>query len=347
MYNNGLTRITRGVFRFRFKLKRILIGGNQLKYDQLSNVLHVPKLRSLEVKCGGLGDIPLVFFANRSCSSTLRYVDMSWNRMDSLDMETFQPLQSLENLRLNHNKIRTVKSARHHSLKFLTLHKNGISRFPVTCDDERGGSLFPSLTVLDLNFNNIDAIADPVCLPGLTNLSLKYNSFDVFTTNMFSPPRFPSLRQVELTQMRNKIHRLEAFAFNNSELTYIKLGFNSIDFSSEVVVHEDVFGGCQRLERMFLDGTQFDAVSEERFRRLFGPVRGLRVLYVGKTELQIHRGTFVDLPRLEELYLYGNSLRSVPGGCFDGLVNLTTLKLSKNQIATVPASAFSDVTRNR
>lgn len=344
LYNNGLRRLTLGVFRYRYKLKRVLIGGNKLKYDQLKPVLLVPRLRSLEIKCGGLGDIPVDFFVNRS-RSKLRYIDMSWNRMNVLDLEAFQPLEYLENLRLSNNRIETVKTARHYSLKYLTLHKNKIFQFPVTCD-ESGLSLFPNLTLLDLDFNYISVLPDSICLPSLTNLSLKYNNFDSFTQNMFSQPRFPVLQQLELTEMRVKIREMEAFTFNNSKLIDIKLGYNSIDFSSDIV-HKDVFQGCHRLESMYMDRTDFGTVSEERFQHLFGSLTTLRVLYLGKTGLRIHQTTFVDLPNLEELYLYGNSLRSIPNGTFDSLVNLTTLKLSSNQISAVPASAFSEDTRRR
>ena len=344
LYNNGLTRLTSGVFRFVFKLKRVLIGGNKLKYDQMDPVLQVPRLRSLEIKCGGLGDIPKGFFFNRPCFM-LRYIDMSWNKMQVLHFEAFQPLRRLENLRLSNNRIQTVNSSRLQSLKYLILHKNKIVEFPMTCD-ENGESLFPNLILLDLDFNHIDALTDSLCLPSLTNLSLKYNYFDSFTKNMFLLPRFPKLQQVELTQMRVKVLEMEAFAFNNSQLTYIKLGYNSIDFSSEIV-HEDVFRGCHRLENLYMDRTNFNAVSDERFRDLFGSLTSLKVLYLGYTGLQISPTTFLALPNLQELYMYSNSLRSIPDGGFDHLVNLTTLKLGNNQIATVPASAFGEDTRRR
>ena len=88
-------------------------------------------------------------------------------------------------------------------------------------------------------------------------------------------------------------------------------------------------------------------MSDERFRDLFGSLTSLKVLYLGYTGLQISPTTFLALPNLQELYMYSNSLRSIPDGGFDHLVNLTTLKLGNNQIATVSASAFGEDTRRR
>ncbi|XP_076453834.1 toll-like receptor 2 [Babylonia areolata] len=345
LYNNGLTRIVSNAFRSMGKLERVLLGGNRLTYDQLAPVLYVPRLKSLELKCGGLANIPREFFSNRSCSQ-LRYIDMSWNGIQDLDMEVFQPLRQLESLLVRYNQIRNVQPAYHPSLKKWIMHKNALSKFPVTCDRE-GKTLYPVLTILDLNFNSISEISESVCFPSLTVLSLSFNMFDIFYKNMFSLQWFPVLNNLSLTQMRVKITEIQEFTFNNSNLIDISMAQNNIDFSS-ATVSKDMFQGCGQLQRLFLDSVNIADVDPEYFQRLMAPLaNSVEVLYLGKNKLQWVGDTFKNWTRLRKLYLYDNRLRSLPDGAFDHMENLTVLKVGSNQLTTVSPFAFCDETRNR
>ncbi|MDE0015277.1 MAG: leucine-rich repeat domain-containing protein, partial [Candidatus Poribacteria bacterium] len=56
-------------------------------------------------------------------------------------------------------------------------------------------------------------------------------------------------------------------------------------------------------------------------------------------------GDFDGLNNLTELFLYGNLLFSLPPGIFDDLTQLTTLWLWDNRLSTLPAGIFDDLTQ--
>ncbi|KAK7112900.1 toll-like receptor 2 type-2 [Littorina saxatilis] len=346
LFNNDMAYIAPRVFRPLHKLRTVLIGGNRLSYEALRPVFANPTLNKVDIKCGGLGVFPDQYF-HKTPAVNVKYLDLSWNNMGELDMSVLQPLSSLTRFRLWHNKLYQLKTAYFPFLEYLSFHENRLFDFPVTCRNGTKDTLFPSLNHLILDYNVISTIPDPVCLPKLTVLNMMYNRIVHFTSSMFSAIRFPELKKIEVTEMEGKMKKIEAYAFNNSGIVYVGLGFNRVDFSSDVV-DGDFLAGCTGLTDLFLNENNFREVSEERIHRLLRPVGELKTLYLGKAQIQrITSKTFINLPNLTRLYLYENSLQFLPDGAFDQLPNLRLLAIGENRISKVSSTAFSADTQRR
>ncbi|KAK7112901.1 toll-like receptor 2 type-2 [Littorina saxatilis] len=346
LFNNDMAYIAPRVFRPLHKLRSVLIGGNRLSYETLRPVFAIPTLNKVDIKCGGLGVFPDQYFHNMTAVN-VKYLDLSWNNMGELDMSVLQPLRRLTSFNLWHNNLYQLKTAYFPFLEYLSFHKNRLFDFPVTCRNGTKDTLFPNLTQLILDFNVISSIPDPVCLPKLRVLNMMYNRIAYFTSSMFSAVRFPALQMLEVTEMEGKINKIEAYAFNNSGMVYVGLGFNFIDFSSDVV-DGDFLAGCTGLTDLYLNENNFGEVSVERFHRLLRPVGGLKTLYLGKAQIQrISSKTFINLPNLTHLYFYNNFLQFLPDGAFDQLPNLRLLSIGKNRISKVSSTTFSADTQER
>ena len=348
LYNNNMTVLCPGVFRRFRRLTTLLVGGNRLSYEALRQAVFsdVPSLRKVDIKCGGLGVMPSGYF-NGTSALRLEKLDMSWNKIGSLDMAVLQPLVRLTELTLWHNKLYNLNTAYLPSLRYVSFHKNGIPDFPQTCKDGTSQSLFPNLSILDLNFNLISKLPDQVCLPKLQTLNLQYNRIQHFYSNMFSASRFPVLQELELNQMESEIRQIERYTFNNSMLVHITFGLNYLDFSSPTF-SADLFAGCHMLEVVFLDQNNFRAVSVEKFQRLFQPMPRLRELYLEKAEIEVlHREMLWNMTQLGTLDLTDNALTSLPDGAFRDLTSLRILSLANNLLPTISSDTFSLQTRSR
>lgn len=346
LFNNGLVYIAPGAFRRLKRLKTLLLGGtNLLGYKDIPSLLSIPGLLNLDMSCLELGPIPMDVFLGYQ--STVQHLDLRWNHIGSFNMSVLQPLRNLRNVSFFRNQVYKLETAYLPSLEILNLDTNRLFEFPLTCS-QTGESMFPSLKILRLDANMIYCIDDPVCLPNLTELHLRFNHFKYFKTNTFSRARFPSLSILHIMQMENKIFAVEPFFINNSKVTIINFMLNVVDFSSNVV-HNDAFGGCVNVKQLNLNGNSFQGVSDERFHRLLKPMKdSLKSLYLAEAQIiQISPNTFSRLRNLTNLYLYGNSLFLVPDGAFDSLDSLKTLILNDNIIATISESTFSPQLRKR
>ena len=288
--------------------------------------------------CGVLQSDPAV---------SLLYMDLSWNKVKTLDMHALQPLRNLQKFTLWHSHLYQLQTAYMSSLEYLSFHQNGLQDFPATCKSGTKQTLFPSLTELILDFNVISTIPDPVCLPKSEILSLACNRILYLSSYMFSISRFPSLSKVELTRMHGKFKQMKAYAFNNSRLAQIGLGVNYVDFSSSVV-DSDIFAGCSGLRTLYLSYNNFKNVPDEKLHRLLRPLPRLEILHLAQAQIEsITCDTFRHLFQLKRLYLYRNALSSLPDGAFDRLPSLRYLSIGSSRISKISSNTFGAQTRKR
>lgn len=348
LYNNGLEYIHPQAFEGLKSLRTLLIGGNNFGYKDLAPVFGVPTLENLEMLCDNLGPVPEGVFRNVSMKG-LRYFKFGFSDINALDLHEIQPLRHLKNFTLWSSKLYNLTTASLPYLKHLDFRQNRLFDFPKTCGGESGNqSLFPSLDSLGLDFNMIEVISGPICLPKLKLLSIQFNRISIFETDMFSTQRFPSLDGLYLTQMEIKVKEIREFAFNNSVVTHIWFSRNGVDMSSRSV-HEKAFGGCSQVRLLYWDYNNFGLAGDARYHALFEPLeKSMKTLFLGYNQIKsITPNTFARLKRLTNLYLYGNDLTFIRDGTFDQIKYLQVLSMNKNRLSVVSQNAFGNKTRSR
>lgn len=316
LYNNGLIAIADGAFGDLDKLNTLLLGGSRLLGDMdLRWLLSLPPLINISLGCSNIGF--------------------------HLNMSNFRA-PFLTELFLGRNEIVLLETSYFPAMQSLNLNTNRLYDFPKTCSSSNE-PLFPNLENLYLDTNMIQCIDDPVCLPNLTRLSLRYNNIKYFTANLFSISRFHKLKYLILVQMENKISRIEPFFINNSAVLSITFALNNVNFS---MVNDNAFGGCTSVVYLDLSGNNFRDVKPDHFRNLLTPMeRSLKSLHLGKTQLQMVSSRMFRGLNLTQLYLFRNHISLIPDGTFDNLKYLRTLELDNNNIVTVSENAFGSKLR--
>ena len=340
LYNNGIRSIATDAFAALTELTTLLLGGSNILgyHDVRSLILSLPTLLNVSFSCVWLKQLPVDVFRGTN-ESRLVFLDLSWNSIGSLNLSAFQPLTQLREVSLWRNNVYDLETAYLPSWEVVSLATNRLFQFPKTCS-ESGDSLFPNLTVLNLEYNMIACIDDPVCLPNVKYLRLNFNKFLYLTSDMVSGVRFPSLRELDIMQMEDKILKVSPFFINNSAVEMVNFELSQVDFAT---VHVHAFSGCNNINVLILTGNSFQGVSDDQFQCLLDPVRrSLQILMLGKAQIrQISSRTFRRFPNLTELHLFGNLLAWMPDGAFDELPSLRKLVLDNNNIPVISKSTFS------
>lgn len=342
LYNNRLESFSSAAFLRLHNLTVLLIGGNKFPFPYLRTIFSIPTIRTLDILCGGFRSLPGNTFVN----SSLKNLWLSWNSVHDLKMKYLQPLSCLTDFRMWHNHLYSLQTARMPCLKYVDLAVNRMFHFPKTCHQDSNESFFPMLRFLNLEYNQISVIKDPVCLPSLRFLYLRYNRFDKYPTGTFSLSRFPSLQYLELLGMQARFRTMSAYAFNNSGLIKIGMSYNNIDFSRDVV-DSYAFGGCTNLSQLDLSSNNFQYVSNIRCYRLFNPLKSLQILDLSNTKIEMIQLSSSALHIIQGLYLNQNYIAVLPDGIFDHLPKLEALDLSGNRLSRISSKTFSQRTRER
>ncbi|PVD24229.1 hypothetical protein C0Q70_14699 [Pomacea canaliculata] len=342
MRNNKLRYIHPQAFSVFSQLKDLLLDYNdELCYSDIQPVFSVNTLQWINFKHGSLGPLPTDFF-HTSSSPNLRCIMWHENDMRFLNFTDFKPLRNLTTLGLSWNKLSRVQPDYMPNLKQLLLAGNDISEFPTTCGPQEA-AYFPRLEKLILYDNRLSSLTQKICLPNLSSLVLGKNRFTVFYTDMFSNQHFPSLVELHLDSMITGQPEIQRRAFNHTLLSIITMMKNEISFQKDRV-HAESFEGCPVLTYLGLNDNEFRGVDDERFLQLFGNLRNLKSLFLGKSSiLQVTPKTFASFKKLRTLYLYDNDLSALPDGVFDKN-NLRDLKLSRNKLREISPLTFSEST---
>ncbi|KAI5364198.1 Putative ras-associating (RA) domain, adenylyl cyclase class-3/4/guanylyl cyclase [Septoria linicola] len=243
----------------------------------------------------------------------LTTLDVSNNRLDSLEHAELYKLQNLLSLKLSNNKLTTVPTyfGQYRALRSLNLSSNSLIEFPpALCE-------LTTLVDLDISFNSISTLGD---IHTLTNLERLWA-----TNNRLSGPfdsSFSSLVNLrEIDARFNNISNIDVVS-QLPKLEALMLGHNGVS---------QFEGSFQCLKVLFLNHnpvTNFD---------LNAPVPSLSVLNLASAKLaRLPDALFMKMSGLTKLTISKNHFVSLSPH-FGLLSKLEYLSIAKNELSRLPA----------
>ncbi|CAH2312973.1 leucine-rich repeats and immunoglobulin-like domains 1 [Pelobates cultripes] len=194
----------------------------------------------------------------------------------------------------------------------------------------------PSWTVhLNLSYNRLNEI-DPAAFVELHKLQevlLNHNELS----------DIPSLGEassklISLSLHHNKIRSIEA----SQMMQYVALEILDLSFNEITEIHSGTFPPGLRIKELNLGSNRVNSLESESFKNLS---RSLLTLRLSKNRISHLPLRVFKLPRLTQLELNRNRIRSIEGLTFHGLDSLEVLKLQRNNISKLTDGAFWGLSR--
>ena len=278
---------------------------------------------------------------------------MPYNRFELCDKTLFH-LTYLKTLVLSNNLIKTCNwTYLPSSLEKLVLSENYISNMPAFCSKN---STFYNLRFVNLYNNNINHVTKISfsCLSALESLNMARNNISVFPPETFSS--LSRLETLNLRDMRTRVKRVGRNAFAIPSLKEFNFYGNHFPL---FCVTCDLLQKCSNLERLDLS---YNVMPKKTYKAnfLLGRQTKLRDLYllgvdwklipenffklvpnVSKVHLsnngliRLNSNTFSEQSKINELFLYQNSITHIEEGAFTTAFwqNIKTLDLSNNSFS--------------
>jgi adenylate cyclase len=274
-----------------------------------------------------------------SLASRLTMLDISNNRLQSLDRSDLHKLQSLQGLRLSNNGLTRLPSyfGQYRALRSLNLSSNALSEFPDFLCEVR------TLVDLDISFNSITSLPKIGQLTCLERLWATNNKL----TGSF-PPTLCNL--VNLREIDVRFNALDSMDVMSQlpRLEYLMIGHNNISsfegyFPKIRVLHMNHnpvtrFGLSQAvpsLTALNLASAKLAALPED----LFSKLTGLTKLILDKNHFTSLSNNIGKLYRLEHLSVARNSLDVLPTE-ISRLVELRYLDVRENNLSHLPSEIW-------
>uniref|UniRef100_A0A8C7DA41 Leucine-rich repeats and immunoglobulin-like domains 3 n=1 Tax=Oncorhynchus kisutch TaxID=8019 RepID=A0A8C7DA41_ONCKI len=295
-------------------------------------------------------------------------LDLSHNKLQSLDSTVFRKLRHLSEIKLNNNEFETVPELGPHAANITTLilANNRITQISLeqlrplqgleTLDlsnnsivDIKADS-FPALPLKNLIMNNNRvSTLEMGCFVNLSStlqvLRLNRNRLSTIPAKIF---QLPNLQHLELN--RNRVRRVEGLTFHGLHaLRSLKIQRNGISR-----LMDGAFWGLSNMEVLQLDYNNLTEVSKGW---LYGLLT-LQQLHLGHNAIsriqpdawefcqklseldissnhltRLEESSFVGLSLLDELHIGNNRVSFIADGAFRGLSHLQMLDLQNNEIS--------------
>ncbi|XP_035474786.2 toll-like receptor 13 isoform X1 [Scophthalmus maximus] len=292
------------------------ISGLQMAFDDMKTLLEIvnSSLTSLRMNAMKRGLTALI---NISCTiPTMSRLQVRRNKLSYVSSDLFKLCFDVTEMDLAENKIKNIPDNAFRSLqslRILSLSRNRLSSVPAATRK------LPSLTELDLSFNNITKLGcdDFANQTKLRRLNLYGNSISALQECLFK-----DLIQLQVLKLQNnRISNLNS-AFQNYLPNLRQLLLNGNELTE--IIHGE-FSGLKSLQNLSLLGNKIKTLEE---------------------------GCFIGLTNLTDILLQNNHITEIEinKSCFNDLINLRRLDLRENHIkyensSSLPHAPFSQLSR--
>lgn len=274
-----------------------------------------------------------------SLASRLTMLDISNNRLQTLDTADLHKLQSLQGLRLSNNGLTRLPSyfGQYRALRSLNLSSNSLSDFPDFLCEVR------TLVDLDISFNSITSlpkIGQLTCLERLwaTNNKLT-GSFPSTLSNLVNlreiDVRFNSLDSMDVM---SQLPRLEYLMIGHNYISAFEGSFPKIrvlHMNHNPVTRFGLSHAVPTLSVLNLASAKLAQLPEDLFSKLIG----LTKLILDKNHFTSLSNNIGRLFRLEHLSVARNSLDVLPSE-IGRLVELRYLDVRENNLSVLPSELW-------
>jgi adenylate cyclase len=293
-----------------------------------------------------------------SLASRLTMLDISNNRLSSLDRSDLHRLQSLQGLRLSNNGLTRLPAyfGQYRALRSLNLSSNALNEFPDFLCEVR------TLVDLDISFNSITSlpkIGQLTCLerlwatnnklsgsfpPTLSNLvnlreiDVRFNALDSMDV-MSQLPRLEYLMigHNNISSFEGKFPKIRVLHMNHNPVTRFGLShavpsLTALNLASAKLAQlpEDLFSKLTGLTKLILDKNHFTSLSNN-----IGRLYRLEHLSVARNSLDVLPAEIGRLVELRYLDVRENNLSHLPSEIWYAR-RLETLNVSSNVLDAFP-----------
>ncbi|XP_063902124.1 leucine-rich repeat-containing protein 15-like isoform X3 [Zophobas morio] len=246
----------------------------------------------------------------------LLYLNLSRNKISSIEDSAFSGLSNLVSLSLDSNKLTKIELVS-----------------PSIPNEELYGGKLAKLTYLNLAHNSIRSVDNEV-FAGLTSLlTLELQGNQLTTVDR---QYFVGLEMLSYLNLNGNDIRSIRGAFD------IMAELKKLDLSKNLLSVLDLsrLGPHNKLEFLRLDRNRLSDIPPN----LFSELKALTFLDLSENFLvSLEKDLFKDLKNLKHLCLNGNHIHDIPPNLFSGLKALTFLDLSKNLLVSLEKDLFKDL----
>ncbi|XP_063698143.1 leucine-rich repeat-containing protein 15 [Culicoides brevitarsis] len=257
-------------------------------------------------------------------------IDLSANRLSTLNKDSFKRLTHLVELDISSNQLDYLPFdvfEDQDSLEILRLQKNKIELF-----DYRLFLKLRNLVILDASDNQIHSLPENLfdSIRKVTAINLSHNKIENFPSNLLREST--DLEEFDIS--KNKIKELKATTFDRlTKLRHLILSENQIEKIDEEVFHHQI-----SLEKLVLYGNRLKFIPD----KLFVNLTSLLKLDLHRNLIsKISSNAFLALTKLEDLNLGQNNLATLAEGLFLAMKCLKKLTLFSNNFTRLEKNAFN------
>ncbi|MEE9425687.1 MAG: leucine-rich repeat domain-containing protein [Methylococcales bacterium] len=286
------------------KLTELNISRNSLKKVSAS-ILKLKNLKKLNLRETSIKELP----ENFSKLTELEWLDLGANHFNTIP-KVLADLKKLKYLEMFLCRITQIPDyiRDFKNLKELRIDGNDIKKIQ--------NIIFPALTSLDLNNNDLTEIPSSVMdIKSLEELDLGSNDITTIPNEI---GKLVNLKSFEIGGYESKISSVPKEFSKLKALT--KLDLSSNEFKAIPV---EIFE-LSKLSDLDMGYNQISEIPKE-----ISQLQVLESLSLGKNKIRIVPNEIADLPRLESLSLYENPIRNVPQEVLDEDVDVLQEYLKK------------------